>query len=66
MLSTIRDIFISHKDYAGRDIDSVIMRLSAQTNTDPLVWSYIREQSVYENTTNGMKIYPHELKKFAS
>lgn len=66
MLPEIKELFVSEKDYAGRDIDVVIMRLARQTRTDPLVWSYIRELSVYENTSNGMRVYPHELKKYAS
>ncbi|WP_447064952.1 hypothetical protein [Vibrio alginolyticus] len=62
MLSSIKALFITDKDYTGRDIDTVIMHLPAQTNIAPLVWSYTREFFIYENTTNGMKIYPHELK----
>ncbi|EGQ7997948.1 hypothetical protein D8T51_23435 [Vibrio vulnificus] len=66
MLSAIRDLFVPHKDYAGRNIDAVISRLAAQTGTDAYVWSYIRELSVYENTLNGMRVYPHELRNHAS
>jgi hypothetical protein len=66
MLSVIKEMFIPSRDYAGRDVDTVIMRLAAQTGTNVYVWSYIRELSVYENTLNGMKIYPHELRKYAS
>jgi hypothetical protein len=61
MLSVIKDLFVPTKDYAGRDINAVISRLAVQTGTDIHAWSYIKEQSVYENTLNGMRIYPHEV-----
>jgi hypothetical protein len=66
MLSAIKELFTPHKDYAGRHIDAVIDRLAAQTGTEPHAWSYLREQAVYENTLNGMRIYPHELRKYAA
>ncbi|WP_428774795.1 hypothetical protein [Vibrio sp.] len=66
MLTTIKNLFVPSKDYAGRDIDLVIERLAAQTGTSTYVWSYLHDLGVYENTSNGMKIYPHELAKYAA
>ncbi|WP_413283140.1 hypothetical protein [Vibrio sp. MA40-2] len=66
MLSVIKNLFISQKDYAGRDVDAVIMRLAARTGTDTFAWSYLTELAVYENTVNGMRVYPHELAKHAA
>jgi hypothetical protein len=66
MLSIIKDIFIPKKDYAGRDISEVIYGLAARTNTDVFAWSYLKDDSVYENTVTGMRIYPHELAKHAA
>ncbi|WP_434355748.1 hypothetical protein NF212_11525 [Parasalinivibrio latis] len=66
MLSVLKKIFVHDKDYAGRDVNVVIERLAAQTSTSIHAWSYIREHSIYENTQNGMTIYPHELKKYAA
>ncbi|MCJ2376733.1 hypothetical protein LNL84_07765 [Vibrio sp. ZSDZ34] len=66
MLSVIKELFVPHKDYAGRDIDTVIARLAAQTGSDAYAWSYLQEFSVYENTLNGMRVYPHEIKKNAA
>ncbi len=61
MLSVIKNIFVPHKDYAGRNIDAVIARLAAQTNTDVHSWSYLSESEVYENTATGMRVYRHEV-----
>lgn len=61
MLKAIKDIFITEKDYAGRNIDVVIQRLAVQSGTTAFVWSYLREEKIYENTENGMRIYPHEV-----
>lgn len=66
MLNVIKNLFIPNRDYAGRSIDTVISRLAAQTNTSTHVWSYLAELSVYENTLNGMRVYPHELSKYAA
>lgn len=66
MLAVIKDMFFSSKDYAGRSIDAVIHRLSANTHTRPEEWSYIEEACVYENTVTMLRIYPHELKKYAA
>ncbi|GAL09415.1 hypothetical protein JCM19233_381 [Vibrio astriarenae] len=66
MLTVIKQLFVPQKDYAGRDIDNMIMRLAAQTGTDITAWSYINELSVYENTLSGMRVYPHELSKYAA
>jgi hypothetical protein len=66
MLSVVKDLFIVKKDYAGRNIDLVIARLAAQTGTPSHAWSYLADLSVYENTLNGMRIYPHELSKYAA
>jgi hypothetical protein len=66
MLSVIKNLFATEKDYAGRNIESVINRLAAQTNSSVYEWSYIRENSVYENTITGTRIYPHELAKRAA
>lgn len=66
MLSVIIELFIPQKDYAGRNIDTVIYRLAAQTGTETHVWSYLKELSVYENTLSGMRVYPHELSKYAA
>ena len=66
MLSVIKELFIPRKDYAGRDIDLVIARLAAQTGTAVHAWSYITEQSMYENTLTGMRVYPHEVAKHAA
>ncbi len=66
MLSVIKELFVPARDYAGRDINQVIFRLAARTGTDIYAWSYIREESVYENTVNGMRVYPHEVTKHAA
>ncbi|MDR9828978.1 hypothetical protein RCJ22_25655 [Vibrio sp. FNV 38] len=66
MLTVIKQLFVPQKDYAGRDIDNVILRLAARTSTDITAWSYIKECSVYENTLSGLRIYPHELSKYAA
>ncbi|MGX9419465.1 hypothetical protein ACXJY6_19400 [Vibrio sp. RC27] len=66
MLSIIKDIFVPTKDYAGRRIDDVIHGLAARTNTDALAWSYLKDESAYENTVTGMRIYPHEVTKYAA
>ncbi|GLS91723.1 hypothetical protein GCM10007916_27930 [Psychromonas marina] len=66
MLSIIQALFTRTEDHAGRDIDKVIKRLASKMGTTPYAWSYIKEQSVYENTTNGMRVYPHELEKYAA
>ncbi|CAE6898326.1 hypothetical protein ACOMICROBIO_EPCKBFOG_01325 [Vibrio sp. B1FLJ16] len=66
MLSVIKEMLIHHKDYSGHDIDTVISQLAAQTRTEAYIWSYIEEQSVYENTSNGMRVYPHELRRYIS
>lgn len=66
MLSVIKDLFVSSKDYAGQDVDKVIMNLAANSGTGVHVWSYIQEQSVYEDTVNGLRVYPHEVSKYAS
>ncbi len=66
MLSIIKEVFIPNKDYAGRNIDTVITRLAARTGTDRYSWSYINETSVYENTKTGLRVYPHEVKRHAA
>ncbi|MEH0664674.1 hypothetical protein H4F18_04225 [Vibrio scophthalmi] len=66
MLSVIKNLFVHDRDYAGRDIDLVIERLAAQTKTDRHAWSYLQDLSVYENTTSGMRVYPHEVAKYAA
>ncbi len=66
MLSVIKELFVPVRDYAGRDINEVIFRLAARTRTDIHAWSYIREESVYENTLSGMRIYPHEIARHAA
>ncbi|ORT48337.1 hypothetical protein ST37_19220 [Vibrio sp. qd031] len=66
MINVIKELFIPKKDYAGRDIDVVIERLALQTNSTRYDWSYIKEESVYENTTTGSRVYPHELSKHAA
>ncbi|AEX22151.1 hypothetical protein OTK59_20395 [Vibrio natriegens] len=64
MLSAIKEMLVHPKDYSGHDVDTVISQLAAQTSTEPYIWSYIEEQSVYENTSNGMRVYPHELRRY--
>lgn len=66
LLNIVKEIFVSEKDYANRRIDEVISRLSLQTQTNFYDWSYIREESVYENTRNGMRVYPHEVARTAA
>lgn len=66
LLNIVKEIFVSEKDYANRRIDDVISRLSLQTQTNFYDWSYIREESVYENTRNGMRVYPHEVARAAA
>ncbi|MDG3085097.1 hypothetical protein P7F88_02880 [Vibrio hannami] len=66
MLSVIKELFVPQKDYAGRNIDNVIHRLALQTGTDTFSWSYLKELSVYENTSTGMRVYPHEVAKHAA
>ncbi len=61
MLKTVKALFIPTKDYAGRNVDRVIERMALQTSTQITDWSYIREESLYENTVTGMKVYPHEV-----
>lgn len=66
MLSVVKNLFVTNKDYAGRNIDLVIARLAAQSGTSTHAWSYLADLSVYENTLNGMRVYPHELAKYAA
>ncbi|USD66980.1 hypothetical protein [Vibrio sp. SCSIO 43136] len=66
MLSVIKDLFIPEKDYAGRNIDAVILRLASQTGTEIHAWSYLKDKSVYEHTLSGMRVYPHEVAKSAA
>jgi hypothetical protein len=66
LLNIVKEIFVPEKDYANRRIDDVISRLSLQTQTNFYDWSYIREESVYENTRNGMRVYPHEVSRVAA
>lgn len=66
MISVFKDLFIPSKDYAGRPVDQVISDLAANTGTDAYTWSYLEEQSVYEDTINGLRVYPHEVAKYAS
>ncbi len=66
MLYAIKEMLTHPKDYSGHDVDIVISQLAAQTGTGAYVWSYIEEQSVYENTSNGMRVYPHELRRYIS
>ncbi len=66
MLSVIKNIFVPTKDYAGRNINTVIQRLAAQTHTSEYAWSYLKEDSIYVNTENGMRVYPHEVAKRAA
>ncbi len=66
MLSVIKNIFVPTKDYAGRNIDTVIQRLAAQTKTNVHAWSYLNESAVYENTQTGMRVYRHETSKFVA
>lgn len=62
MLSVVKKVFKgSEKDYAGRKIDHVIESLAARTGTSPYDWSYLNDEQKYENTVNGMKVYPHEV-----
>ncbi|WP_047042128.1 hypothetical protein [Vibrio mexicanus] len=60
MLTVIKNIFIPKKDYAGRNINTVIERLAAQTKTNVHAWSYLPELAAYENTLTGMRVYRHE------
>ncbi|NVC95370.1 hypothetical protein FC650_17400 [Vibrio natriegens] len=64
MLSAIKEMLIHPKDYSGHNVDAVISQLAAQTSTETYIWSYIEEQSVYENTLSGMRVYPHELRRY--
>jgi hypothetical protein len=66
MLSVIKKVFVPTKDYAGRNINTVIERLAAQTGTNIYEWSYLAENSVYENTATGMCVYPHEVSRNAA
>ncbi len=66
MLSAIKELFFPKKDYAGRSIDLVITRLAASTNTDMIAWSYLSDLAVYENTITGMRIYPHQIHRYAA
>lgn len=66
MLSVIKQLFIPTTDYAGRNIDVVIDRLAARTGTNRYEWSYLTEISAYENTSNGMRVYPHEVSRNAA
>lgn len=66
MLYLIKKMFERTEDYAGRDVDKVIANLAAKSGTPILVWSYLKEQSVYENTNNGQRIYPHEVSSYAA
>ncbi|RZP85408.1 hypothetical protein D8T36_21180 [Vibrio vulnificus] len=66
MLSVIKNIFIPTKDYAGRNIDTVIQRLADQTKTNVHAWSYLNDLEAYENTQTGMRVYRHETSKRAA
>ena len=66
MLYSIKKMFARTEDYAGRDIEKVIVNLAAKSGTATHVWSYLKEQSVYENTQNGLRVYPHEVRKYAA
>ncbi|NLS13297.1 hypothetical protein HGP28_10380 [Vibrio sp. SM6] len=60
LLTAIATLFITEKDYLGRNIDEVISRLAAQTESNAHEWAYLRDEKVYENTVSGLKVYPHE------
>ncbi|MEH6451689.1 MAG: hypothetical protein V7782_01490 [Psychromonas sp.] len=62
----IKELFSSNKDSSGKNIDRVIKHLAAQNKTSVYAWSYIKEQSFYENTKNGRRIYAYELPKIAA
>ncbi|WP_354623065.1 hypothetical protein [Psychromonas sp. MME2] len=66
MLYSIKRLFTRTEDYAGRDIDKVIASLAVNSGTPAHVWSYLKEQAVYENTVNGLRVYPHEVGKYAA
>lgn len=61
ILKIVKKVFFREKDYAGRSIDDVIIRLSRQTGSKIDAWSYLDEEKVYENTVTGMRVYPHEV-----
>lgn len=65
MLNSIKKMFTHIEDYEGRDVDKVIVKLAARSHTATHVWSYLKEQSVYENTQNGFRLYPHEVHNYA-
>jgi hypothetical protein len=61
LLSPIKKRLSPRKDLAGRNIKTVINRLSTQTRTSSYSWSYITDEAVYENTSNGKKLHSHEV-----
>ena len=65
LLNIMKEIFTSDKDYANHKTNEVINRLSLQTQTNFYDWSYISEESVYENTINGMRVYPYEVSRIS-
>lgn len=65
MLLIIKRLLQRNKDYAGRNINQIKLSLATQSGTDVRVWRYIKDKSIYENTENGMRIYPYEVSKYA-
>ena len=66
MLSLVKNLFTSSKDATGQNIDQRIANLAAQSNTNIYTWFYNQEQSFYENTETGKRVYTYELPRTAA
>jgi len=66
MLKAVKELFIPTRDYAGRNVDLVIARLSSRTQSNVTDWSYLHDEHLYVNTINGMKVFPHEIIRYAA
>ena len=66
MLSIVKSLFTSNKDASGRNIEQIVSRLAAQSNTNIYTWAYNQEQSFYENTMTGQRVYTYELSRYAA
>ena len=66
MIARIKHYFTRNKDNAGRNINSVINNLARQSGSCVYAWSYLKDESVYENTVTGQRVYHYELSKHAA
>ena len=61
MSTLFKQLLNSEKDSHGININRRIRSLSLQTKTNEYEWSYLKDDGVYENTSDGSRIYPYEI-----